>query len=461
MPHPPDSTAPREVALVRPSWEFPANPDEPYMHNRLFVPLDLCIAAALLQERGIQVRIIDGHALRLPPAEVCRKVQGCDQVFLTSSALDRWECPNTDIEPFVACAQALSRVAPELYTMGVHGTVRPNEMLPLTGARAAILGEPELAIVDIASGMDLEQVPGLCLPGLDGEAPRFTPGRDELLDLNATPLPAFELLPMDRYEHVIMGPRSVLLEASRGCPFKCTTCLQAMYGPNYRKKSGARLIREVRHAVEAYGAKNICFIDMEFCLNRRAVEELCEYLIRARHDVQWCCSTRADAVDQDLLRRMKAAGCSLVHYGVESGDQQMVDEINKRLDLDHVAQAVRWTQQAGMEALAFFMFGLPGETWEQMERTKAYARRLAPDYVSYHIFTPYPCTAAFDAVGAPAEPLFPTSSGEYSEEELDRFVKGAMKDFYLRPSFALRYARNILRRGVWNQAKLFARYLVK
>ena len=131
------------------------------------------------------------------------------------------------------------------------------------------------------------------------------------------------------------------------------------------------------------------------------------------------------------------------------------------VDLDHVAQAVRWTQQAGMEALAFFMFGLPGETWEQMERTKAYARRLAPDYVSYHIFTPYPCTAAFDAVGAPAEPLFPTSSGEYSEEELDRFVKGAMKDFYLRPSFALRYARNILRRGVWNQAKLFARYLVK
>lgn len=451
------------MALVRPSWEFPANPDEKYIHNRLFVPLDLALAAAMLREQGIQTRIIDGHALRLRPTEVATLVKGCDQVFLTSSALDRWECPNTDIEPFVACARTLGSKVPELYTMGVHGTVRPAEVLRLTGARAAILGEPELAILDIALGKRLDRVPGLCLPGKgEGLQARFTGAREELLDLDKTPLPALDLLPMERYEHVIMGPRSVMLEASRGCPYKCSTCLQAMYGPRYRKKGAATLIREVQFAVEQHGARNITFIDMEFCLNRGVVERLCDFLAGAGYKgLQWCCSTRADAVDQDLLRRMKAAGCSLVHYGVESGDQQMVDEINKRLDLDHVAQAVRWTQQAGMEALAFFMFGLPGETWEQMERTKAYARRLAPDYVSYHIFTPYPCTAAFDAVGAPAEPLFPTSSGEYSEEELDRFVKGAMKDFYLRPSFALRYARNILRRGVWNQAKLFARYLVK
>ena len=452
----------RRVALVRPSWEFPANPDERYIHNRLFVPLDLALAAAMLRERGIQARIIDGHALRLHPSEVASLVKGCDQVFLTSSALDRWECPNTDIDPFVACARTLGRSVPELYTMGVHGTVRPAEVLRLTGARAAILGEPELAILDIALGRPLEEVPGLCLPGADEGEARFTGARKELLDLDATPLPALDLLPMDRYEHVIMGPRSVMLEASRGCPFKCSTCLQAMYGPRYRKKSAGTLIREVRFAVEQHGARNITFIDMEFCLNREAVEGLCDFLISAGYrDLQWCCSTRADAVDPELLGRMKAAGCSLVHYGVESGDQRMVDQINKRLDLKRVTQAVRWTEEAGMESLAFFMFGLPGETWEQMERTMQFARRLNPDYVSYHIFTPYPCTAAFDAVGAPAAPLFPTSSGEYSEEELDLFVKRAMKDFYLRPSFALRYARNIVRRGVWNQAKLFARYLVK
>ncbi len=446
--------------MVRPSWEFPANPEEPYIHNRLFVPLDLSLAAAMLRERGIQVQIVDAHALRLCPKDVAAQVRGCDKVFITSSALDRWECPNTDVEPFVSCARTLAQAVPELYTMGVHGTVRPAEMLPLTDARAAIMGEPELAILDIAAGLDLEKIPGLCLPGEgpEGEV-RFTSPRMGQLELDEAPLPAFDLLPMERYEHVIMGPRSVMLEASRGCPFKCTTCLQAMYGPNYRKKSGDKLIRDVRFAVEEHGARNITFIDMEFCLNTEAVEQLCDFLVGKRYDLQWCCSTRADAVNPELLRKMKAGGCSLIHYGVESGDQQVVDRINKRLELSRVEQAVRWTQEAGIEALAFFMFGLPGETWQQMKNTVSFANKLRPDYVSYHIFTPYPCTAAFEAVGEPAEPLFPSNSGEYTAEELDHFVKQAMKDFYLRPTFALRYARNIWRRGFFNQAKLFLRYL--
>lgn len=446
------------AALIRPSWEFPANPEEPYIHNRQFVPLDLAIAAALLRRAGIQARIIDAHALRLPPQAVTQLVRDCDQVFLTSSALDRWECPNTDIGPFVACARALVETGKPVFVMGVHGTVRPSSVLRMTGARAVILGEPEQAVVDIARGdRPLQAIPGLCLP--DGEGARFTEPRETPLDLNALPLPAFDLLPMDRYDHVIMGPRSVMLEASRGCPFACTTCLQVMYGPRYRKKSGETLIREVRYAVERFGARNITFIDMEFCLNRHAVLELCDFLEKERLGVQWCCSTRADSVSPELLRRMKAAGCSLIHYGVESGDQGMVDHIHKKLRLETVEQAVRWTREAGIESLAFFMFGLPGETVAQMRQTIRFARRLSPDYVSFHLFTPYPCTVAFQELGEPAEPLFPTSSGQHSEEELSRLVKRAMLEFYMRPAFALRYARNVWRRGVVNQARLFLRYL--
>lgn len=445
---------------MRPSWEFPANPDEPYIHNRLFVPLDLAVAAAMLREEGIGVRIVDAHALRLRPSEVAALTRDCDLTFLTSSALDRWECPNTDIAPFVANARALAQNPGRLVLMGVHGTVRPQAVIQETGVEAAILGEPELAAVEIARGTPLAEVPGLVLRGAEGNsAPTFTPPRDQYLDLNATPLPAFDLLPMDAYEHVIMGPGSVMLEGSRGCPFRCTTCLQAMYGPRYRKKSGQRLIREVRFAVEEHGARNITFIDMEFCLNRAAVEELCDWLIQHRLGVQWCCSTRADGVSEGLLRKMRDAGCTLIHYGVESGDQTMVDHINKKLKLEQVERAVRQTQKLGMEALAFFMFGLPGETARQMAETSRFARKLNPDYVSYHIFTPYPCTTAFEEIGAPAQPLFPTSSGQTDEAELSRVVKRAMLDFYLRPAFALRYAKNVWRRGILNQAKLFLRYI--
>jgi len=446
------------VGLVRPSWEFPANPDEPYIHNRLFIPLSLALTAAMLRQNGIQVRIVDAHALRLSPQDLAPMVADCDKVFITSSSLDRWECPNTDIEPFFSCASELHRAVPELYLMGVHPTTRPAHVLRTCPARAAILGEPELAVVEIAEGRPLDQIPGLCLP-VPGGPPRYTAPREHLLDLNEAPLPALDLLPLSAYCHVIMGPRSVMLEASRGCPYSCTACLQVMFGPRYRCKSGQTLIREVQFAVEQHGARNITFIDMEFCLNRQPVEELCEFLIRQRYPLQWCCSTRADGVDAQLLARMKAAGCTLIHYGVESGDQQVVDRLNKRMDLSRVEQAVRLTQQAGMEALAFFMFGLPGETWEQMERTKRFARRLAPDYVSFHIFTPYPCTAAFEQLGAPEEPPFLTSSGEHPEDELRRFVRRAMLDFYLRPGFIARYARNVWRRGMMSQVRLFMNYL--
>ncbi len=447
----------QKVALVRPSWEFPASPDEHYIHNRVFAPLSLALTAAMLRQRGIQVRIVDAHALRLPPLAVVDLVHDCDKVFVTSSSLDRWECPNTNVEPFLICGRALEQAGHELYLLGVHPTVRPRQMLQGVAARAAVLGEPEQAVVEIAAGTSLDQVAGLGLLH-DGQLVQTEP-REQLLDLNDLPLPALDLLPMDLYQHVIMGPRSVLLEGSRGCPHRCTTCLQAMFGPRYRRKSGQTLIREVQFAVEQHGAHNITYIDMEFCLNRKPVEQLCEFLIDKRYDLQWCCSTRADAVDADLLRKMKAAGCSLIHFGVESGDQRMLDHINKRLDIDRVRQAVRLAQEAGIEALAFFMFGLPGETWEQMKQTRRFARRLAPDYISYHIFTPYPGTAAFEELGSPEEPLFPVQSGQYEPRELDRFVKRALLSFYLRPSWALRYARNVWRRGILRQARLMLNYM--
>jgi hypothetical protein len=449
------------VALIRPSWEYPANRREPYFHNRIFVPLSLAITASMLRDRGHQVRIIDAHALRMSPSTVAGLVRECDRVFVTSSALDRWECPNVDLDPFLHTVEHLRRQTDQLHVIGVHGTLRPAEILRLTGARGLILGEPELPTVRIVDGEPLESIPGVC--HWSGGEPFTTPGERPLLDIDSHPLPAFDLLPMERYAYVLMGERSVMLEGSRGCPYRCTTCLKVMYGPRYRKKSGATMIRDVRHAVERHGARNIVFIDMEFCVNRDAVEELCDFLARASYGLRWCCNTRADIVDRDLLRRLRAGGCTLINYGVESGVQEVLDGIDKRLTLDQVERAIRWTQEEGIEALAFFMVGLPGETREQMLETRRFARRLDPDYVSYHVFTPYPCTAAYERARPPSDPLFPASSGEHDEAELRRFIRGAILDFYLRPRFFLRTARRLARQRdpgrVLAQGQLLLNYL--
>jgi radical SAM superfamily enzyme YgiQ (UPF0313 family) len=201
---------------------------------------------------------------------------------------------------------------------------------------------------------------------------------------------------MGKYAHVILGPRCVVVEASRGCPYDCTVCQKVMYGPGYRKKRGDILVKEVRHAVERFGARSLVFIDLEFCINRKAVLDLCDFLSSAPYRIEWACTTRPDSVDAGLLEKMKEAGCTLIHYGVETGSPRIMKKLNKRMDFPAIEKAVRDTRAARIESLCFFMFGIGDETEEEMRETLGFARWLDPDYVSFHVCNPQPATRAYE-----------------------------------------------------------------
>jgi anaerobic magnesium-protoporphyrin IX monomethyl ester cyclase len=251
------------------------------IYNRVWPPLSEANCAALLEKEGHEVVIVDANAERLNASDVARRAAGFDKIFITSSSIDRWQCPVIDLHPFLSYVKAVREVNDEVYITGVHGTVRPEEILTLTGAKAVIRGEPELTVLELCRNSDLSRVRGISYKE-NGKFINNEP--QDLLDLEKLPLPAFHLLPMEKYFYEVLGENFVLLEGSRGCASNCSFCLLDMYGKKLRVKSSRQLINEIEIAINKFHVKNAYFFDLEFTINRSLVEEVCDHLIRKRYD---------------------------------------------------------------------------------------------------------------------------------------------------------------------------------
>jgi len=443
------------VTLINPLWTRGRKLRGP-VYNRVWPPLSLATAAAMIRDVGVEVSVVDANAERIAAEDLPSLIDG-DLAFVTSSTLDKWVCPNTELEPFLAAVKAVKSVIPRVVVVGVHGTVKPAEMLRETGAYAVVLGEPEATMRDLARGTPRELTPGVAYldqGGLVTTEPR------PLLDLAVLPVPAMDLLPMARYRYEILGDRLMLLEATRGCPHGCRFCLRAMYGGRaFRRKPAEHVCREIREAVLTHGARSLYFIDIEFTIDRASALAVCDCIEDLGEPVSWCCQTRADSLDQALLHRMHQAGCTLVHFGVESGSDRVLAGIHKGETTDTIRAGVRMAQDAGMETACFFMFGFPGETPDDMEATLRFAMDLAPTYASFHVLEPYPGTPLADDLGdAVTGDFFPFAYG-FPGVDLKAVQRKALLRYYLRPGYAFRR----LTRGSFSmlvrQIGIFADYL--
>ena len=184
--------------------------------------------------------------------------------------------------------------------------------------------------------------------------------------------------------------------SSRGCPYNCSYCFKGIVGRTYRQRSPDNIIAELRQVVDRYGIRSFYFIDDLFTINVRRLEALTQQMLNEQLDVQWQCLARVDRVNPEILSKMYAAGCRRIHYGIESGNQRVLDRIGKRIELAQVHQAVRWTQDAGIEAKGYFMLGLPGDTEETMEQTVNLAVELNLDQAMFSLTTPFPGTRLWD-----------------------------------------------------------------
>jgi radical SAM superfamily enzyme YgiQ (UPF0313 family) len=272
-------------------------------------------------------------------------------------------------------------------------------------------------------------------------------------DLDSLPDPAWELLPMEKYiplPNQYLRKPVVHMIATRGCLFSCTFCsCNAVFGRKIRRMSPKRVIEAFRHANQLFGAREISFWDDTITVQHRWLEEFCDLILKEKIDVTWTCLARADTVNLKLLKLMRKAGCWNIFYGLEAGDQSLLDNINKGITLEQIIKAVEWTKKAGIEVRASFMLALPGETKKLAQKTINLALKLDIDYVQFCITTPYPGTKLYQEAHRWGK-LF-TDFSQYSiwspvfvpfgyknREEIAQIEREALRRFYLRPTYILK-----------------------
>jgi len=245
---------------------------------------------------------------------------------------------------------------------------------------------------------------------------------------------------------------------SRGCPYNCTFCDRSVFGSTYRARSATNVVDEMEMLVEKHGAKEIRFWDDTFNIDARRVVQICEE-IRARGiDVPWTCLGRINRMNTEVLRAMAESGCWQVDYGIESGNQQLLDGIRKGLTLEMIRTVTKMTREAGIRMRGFFMLGLPGETQETMTQTIEFAKRLSLSAAVFHVTTPFPGTDLYKMVLESGELDLKASWDDYSifsseaspyvpkgltHETIKHYQTEAYHAFYMRLGFVLRQVLGI------------------
>jgi len=421
--------------------------------SRPWPPLDLLNCAALLRGDGHEVALLDYRAAVITQAERLRAVAVADRIVVTTTPLDRWQCPTLDADTTARFLRGFP--GEKTWVAGTHGTMRPEWMLRESGAAGLLIGEPEAAVLRVAA--DGAAATGTGIATLrDGE---LNVERADPLDLTTLPIPAFDLLEMDRYHYELMGDRFLVLETARGCPFGCTFCSREMYGKPVRRKAVEQVVEEIDRAIVSTALRNAYFIDLEFTFHRQPVVELCEEMLRRHWRFRWTCQTRFDQIDEPLLRLMRRAGCRLIHFGVETGAERHVKALNKGLGLEQIREQHDLVRRCGIETAMFFLIGHPGETAEEQRDTIDFACRLNPDYASFNIASPYPGTRFHDVAGPFDEPFPAFDRHSHDLAALDLTRRRALRAFYLRPAYLAGWLRpRRLGRAVGG-ARLLARLL--
>jgi len=181
--------------------------------------------------------------------------------------------------------------------------------------------------------------------------------------------------------------------SSRGCPAKCEFCSRAVFGSRRTCHSASYVVEMVKRLRDIHNVRQIQFDDDDFMVQRTRLLDICGGLRRETPNVRWCCYARVDRIDADMLKEMKAAGCWQIKFGIESGSQEMLERMNKRISLEQIRAAVAEVRRAGMVATGHFMIGYPGETVESARRTMDLAVELRLDEFFMTYLTPFPGTA--------------------------------------------------------------------
>ncbi len=436
--YPPSPVLNREDRCQQPTKELIVIPPLP--------PSDLMYLAAVAEKAGLEAKIADYS-------------QGGDfeadlRDFKPDYLVVNVATPTfkNDINAFTIAKE----ICPNIVTIGKGAaffTVAFEVMYFAKDLDVIIYGEAEETLREILEGKPYSNILGIYYR--DDLRVKFTGARPFIEDLDSLPFPARHLVDNSIYRRPDTGEVQGVIKVSRGCPFHCFFCLATpVSGAKVRKRSPQNIVDEIRECVEKYGIRNFVFWSDIFNIDKAWVMELCQLIIDSGLDIVWSANTRADTADEEMAEMMYKSGCRLVSIGVESGSQEMLDHIGKKITLDDVRLTVRIFKKFGIKIYNYFVIGLPWETEETVEDTIDFAIELDSDFISFYTATPLPGTKFYDyakehnlidsETSFRSAYFYPSvNAHSLTKNQIFKLHKRAVRKFYLRPAYILKMLMKI------------------
>ena len=417
--------------------------------------IGLAYIAAVLLKAGHAVRVIDAPKLGLGVGAVARQAEGFAPLLVGITAA------TSQILGADAAARAIKARLPKIPIVigGYHASGAPQGTLSEFAAFDYLVeGEGELSILELTEALAAGGQPGP-IPGVwhrQGAEILRGPARQRIADLDALPFPAFQLFPYQKFTgmYSVFPKRGVMsLAASRGCPFQCNSCFQSV-GAEHVQRSPGSVLAEIERDLKDFSTRELIFVDETFTLDRKRTTEILEGMLRQGYPsrLSWICQSRVDRVDRELLKLMKRAGCRVISFGVESGNQAVQESLKKSITLDQARDAIRLAREAGIKTHANYIIGHPGEDQAAIRDTLKFAVQTDSDWASFAILVPFPGTAVerMAARGEGGLKLLTRDWSRYGKQvgnalehddisraQLESLQRSAYRRFYLRPSKTL------------------------
>jgi len=394
-----------KVLLVNPPIDFRDKETQKRRHWVIYYPSGLLHLGTILNNEKFEIKILDLIAKQSSEEETEEIIKEFNPDVVGISAT------TPQIRGAVSFAKLVRKINKKIKIVigGPHVTADPGFFKRLNYFDYAITGEGEISFSELLNDLrDGKEVESQVIPG------------KSLEDLDKNGFLNMDLVDREDYMISPYGSNFLTVHTSRGCPFNCVYCSNPVGKRFVRYRDVKKVLDEIEYHMKNFEVKFILFTDDTFTLNRKRTRELLQGIIDRGIKLKWSCETRANMVDEDLIKLMKEAGCIEIAFGVESGSEELRQNIiHKGVDNKSLINAFNLCRKYKIESAAFCMLGFPGETKEDMYETLDFTLKINPDLMGLHLTVPMPGSEIYQQA---------IDSKIITEDYWDKYAEGEIKE---------------------------------
>jgi len=362
-----------------------------------YQPIGLAIVAKILQNSGHYVELFDINCLRYSRKEVAKNLpRPYDKFELigVGGLITTYEYMNF----LLPLLREKYRNVPIM--IGGGGiTSSPQVFMNNLRADFGIIGEGEHTVLELVSCLEMNTSCNniLGLAYFENNELKLNPPRPLERNLDSFPMQAFSLLDMETYtrnvRHNSRAKREVIMTATRGCPFDCTFCYH-VFGRGVRYRSVDNVIAEMEYLIDKHKVDSFVFGDECFTARKSYIHEFCNEVLKRKLDIEWSAFSRINTIDEETMSIMSEAGCFVVGFGLESGSQRILKEMDKKVTVEQMKDTFLAAKRHFRKVSGTFIYGMPGENDESIDETISFCKSI-DYYKRFFYLAPYPGTKVY------------------------------------------------------------------